>query len=180
MRHRLALLLLAAVTVALVAEPRVTRAALQPMEASLDRRIRTISADSPFELLGNTRGVYLEGYGAVFTAEVNLSQSMTISPFSLTIPKDYVVKLHQRKLERVPVLKRNMEEQMLAMAASLDTVPLSERVVLGITLDYHSWEDTTGLPSQIVMQAERQKLVDVELGRASRSSLNSIIQVQEL
>jgi hypothetical protein len=30
------------------------------------------------------------------------------------------------------------------------------------------------------MQAERQKLLDVQLGRASRSSLDSIIKVQEL
>jgi hypothetical protein len=30
------------------------------------------------------------------------------------------------------------------------------------------------------MQAERQKLLDVQLGRASRSSLDSIVKVQEL
>ena len=66
------------------------------------------------------------------------------------------------------------------MASSLDAVPPNEQVVLGVTLFYHTWEDRGGLPSQIVMQAERQKLLDVQLGRASRSSLDSIIKVQEL
>jgi hypothetical protein len=90
------------------------------------------------------------------------------------------VKLHQRKLERVSVLKKSMQEEMVAMASSLDNVPANERIVLGVTLLYHPWEDTSRLPSQILMQAERQKLVDVQLGRISRSSLDSIIRVEEL
>jgi len=69
---------------------------------------------------------------------------------------------------------------MLAMASSLDGVPPHERIVLGVTLFYRKWEDTANLPSQIIMQAERQKLLDVQLGRASRSSLASIIRAQEL
>lgn len=173
-------LLMAAMAAAFASVPRVSREALAAMELSFDKRIRTISADVPFELLGNTRGVYLEGYGAVFTSEVNLAQSMTVTPFSLTIPKEYATKLRQRKLERVPVLAKNMQEQMLAMASSLDTVPPKEQVVLGVTLFYHTWEDRSGLPSQIVMQAERQKLLDVQLRRASRSTLDSAIKVQEL
>ncbi|HKW99118.1 MAG TPA: hypothetical protein VJN43_15365 [Bryobacteraceae bacterium] len=178
---RLPAMLAATAVVALAAAPRLTRAALEAMEISFDKRIRTISVDAPFELLGNTRGVYLEGYGAVFTAEVNLAQSTNLSPFQLTIPKDYVAKLHARKMERVPVLRKQMKDAMLAMAASLDAVPPNEKIVLGVTLFYYTkWEDTAGLPSQIVMQAERQKLLDVQLGRTSRSELDSIIRVKEL
>ena len=173
-------LLLAAMSVAFGAMSRVSRDALAAMELSFDKRVRSISVDIPFELLGNTRGVYLEGYGVVFTCEVNLAQSMTVTPFSLTIPKEYAVKLRQRKLDRVPVLKKNMQESLLAMASSLDTVPKNEQVVLGVTLFYHAWEDRSGLPSQIIMQAERQKLLDVQIGHASRSSLDSIVKVQEL
>jgi hypothetical protein len=181
MRHWLVpTLLLTAVAVAIAAVPRVSRDALHAMEISFDKRILTPSADDPFELLGNTRGVYLEGYGAVFTAEVNLLLSANVSPFQPTMPKEYVVKLHQRKLQRVAVLKKSMQEEMLAMASSLDNVPANERIALGVRLLYHPWEDTAGLPSQILMQAERQKLVDVQLGRTSRASLDSIIQVEEL
>jgi RAB protein geranylgeranyltransferase component A len=170
-------LLLAAAAAAFTAKPGVSREAVQAMEVSFDKRIQTLNADIPFELLGNTRGVYLEGYGVVFTSEVNLSQSTNVSPFQLTIPREIVGKLHIRKLERVPILKKSMQQEMVAMASSLDAVPPNERIVLGVTLYYHKWEDTSGLPSQIVMQAERQKLVDVQLGRASA---DSVIRVQEL
>jgi hypothetical protein len=157
-----------------------SRVALHAVELSFDKRIQTISSDIPFELLGSTRGVYLDGYGAVFTTEVNLAQSANISPFQLTIPKEYAAKLRLRKMDRVPLLKKNMQEEMLAMAASLDGVPPHEQIVLGVTLFYFKWENTGNLPSQIIMQAERQKLLDVQLGRANRSSLASIIRAQEL
>ena len=49
--------------------PRTTLAAA---EKSLDDRIAGLWGDNPLIVLGPTRGVYLEGYGAVFTAEVNL------------------------------------------------------------------------------------------------------------
>ena len=179
-RWRVPLMSLTIAVVAIAAAPRVSRDAMHAMETSFDKRIQTLSVDAPFELLGNTNGVYLEGYGAVFTCEANLSQSANISPFQTTMPKDYIVKLHQRKLERVSVLKKSMQEEMVAMASSLDNVPANERIVLGVTLLYHPWEDTSRLPSQILMQAERQKLVDVQLGRTSRASLDSIIRVEEL
>ena len=179
-QRRVPLMLLTLVTAVIAAAPRVSRDAMHAMETSFDKRIQTLSVDAPFELLGNTRGVYLEGYGAVFTSEVNLMLSANVNPFQTSIPRDYVVKLRQRKLERVPVLKKSMQEEMVAMASSLDNVPANERMVLGVTLLYHPWEDTAGLPSQILMQAERQKLLDVQLGRTSRSSLDSIIRVEEL
>jgi hypothetical protein len=174
--------LLAALVWTAVAEgPRVGLTAIRAMEQSFDKRVLTASTESPFDLLGTTRGVYLAGYGAVFTAEVNLMVTTNITPFLQKIPKDYVVKVHTQKLQRVPLLKQTMRESMLAMAASLDGVPANENIVLGVSLVYFTkWEDTTGLPSQIIMQAERQKLLDVQLGRASRSSLDSSIHVQEL
>jgi len=179
-RWRVPLMLLTMAAVAIAAAPHLSRDAMHAMETSFDKRIQTLSVDAPFELLGNTNGVYLEGYGAVFTCEVNVLQSANISPFQTSMPRDYVVKLHQRKLERIPILKKSMQEEMVAMASSLDNVPANERIVLGVTLLYYPWEDTSGLPSQILMQAERQKLVDVQLGRASRASLDSIIRVEEL
>ena len=165
---------------AIAAAAGVSRVALHAVELSFDKRIQTLSTDIPFELLGSTRGVYLEGYGAVFTTEVNLSQSANISPFQLTIPKEYAAKLRLRKMDRVPVLKRSMQEEMLAMASALDGVPPREQIVVGVTLFYFKWENTGNLPAQIIMQAERQKLLDVQLGRARRDSLASIIRAQEL
>ena len=173
------ILLAAMVWTALADGLRVGLTAIRAMEASFDKRLITAIPES--DLLGTTRGVYLDGYGAVFTAELNLMVTTNISPFLQQIPKNYVVKVHAQKLQRVPLLKQTMREAMLAMASSLDSVPANENIVLGVSLVYFTkWEDTTGLPSEIIMQAERQKLLDVQLGRASRSSLDSSIHVQEL
>jgi len=180
MKRRLFPALLLAAAIVIDASPRVSRDSLQAMETGFDRRIKTPSVDAAFELLGNTSGVYLDGYGAVFTAEVNLLLSADVNPFQTSMPHDYVIKLRQRKLQRVPVLKKTMEEEMLAMASSLDNVPANEKIVLAVTLGYHRWEETGGLPSQIVMQAERQKLLEVQLGHTSRASLDSVIRVEEL
>ncbi len=172
--------LVATVWIAVAEGPRIGYTAIRAMEQSFDRRMVTLSADAPLDLLGNTRGVYLGGYGAVFTAEVNLLVTNNISPFLQTIPKEYVTKVHAQKLQRIPLLKRSMQDAMLDTAASLDGVPAGENIVLGVTLFYYRWEKTNGLPSQIVMQAQRQKLLDVQVGRASRATLDSLIRVQEL
>jgi hypothetical protein len=173
--------ILAVLTWAAVAQaPRISRATLRTLEEGFDKRVLTLSAESPFQLLGTTRGVYLDGYGAVFTTEVNLMATTNLSPFQLTIPKEYVIKVHAQKLLRVQLLKRSMQEALLATANALDSVPPSEQVALGVSLFYYKWEDTSQLPSQVLMRAQRQKLLDVHLGRVNRSALDSVIQVEEL
>src|SRR5260370_456257 len=67
-----------AVAATVWAAPYVKRAALIAMEKSFDQRIVRL-ADDPYLLVGDTRGVYLEGYGAVFTAEVNLANGPSLS-----------------------------------------------------------------------------------------------------
>jgi len=174
------LALAAAVSSILAQSPRVGRPALRAMEQSFDKRILTASSEAPFDLLGTTRGVYLDGYGSIFTTELNLLITTNLSPFQLTIPKEYVTKVHAQKLQRLPLLKRSMQEAMLAAASSLDNVRPEEKIVFGVSIFYYKWEDTSGLPAQIVMQAERQKLLNVQLGRTPRAALESAIRVQEL
>lgn len=173
--------ILAAVVGTAVAEaPRVKRAALAAMEKAFDMKLLSAAAQEPFDLLGNTRGIYLEGYGAVFTAEIGLVYSPTINPFRLTIPKPEMAAVHLRKLRQLPILKENMRQMLLDCSASLDSVPPGEQIVVSVILFNRAWEDTTGLPSQVMMQAERRKLLDVQTGRTARANLDSIVKVQEL
>jgi len=150
------------------AEPHslVTRAALAGVEKSCDGRFMKAYATDSFDLLGATRGVYLEGYGAVFTAELDLIVSPSLSPFHPRFTKQEIARVHRLKLERLPVLKQSMRDLLVASASSLETLPPNEQIVLAVTLFHYSWEDSSGIPSQIVMQAERQKL----LSNATRES----------
>ena len=157
------------------AAPTFKRAALIAMEKSFDKRIMGLT-DDPYILVGYTRGVYLEGYGAVFTAEVNLANGPSQSPFRPVITKDDIAKIRAKKLERLPTLRQNMRETLLDAAASLDEVPASEQIVVGVSLLYRPDEDSTGLPGQILLQGERGKLIDAKLGRVP---LDTVVKVRE-
>jgi hypothetical protein len=171
-----AALLVLVTTVLLAANgpERVTRLALATLERQLDSRVERIGSEEQFTLLGSTRGVYLAGFGAVFSTEVDLMASAAVSPFRPEYSKTELLKLKQKKQQRIDVLKNQMREMLLSSAANLSAVPMDERVVIAVTVAYFRWEDKSGLPQQIVMQAPRKALLT-----GTRSQQIEAIQVQE-
>jgi hypothetical protein len=167
------LLLVAAVAIAAAAAPRVSRATLRAMEKSLDARISALW-DVPYLLIGPTRGVYLEGYGAVFTAEVNLVMNQT-TLMAPQVSKAEIAKSRQLKLERIPQLKKALSQALVSTAASLDTVPAQEQIAIIAFLDHYPWEDVTGMPVQVTVHAIKGKLLEAQHG----GNLDSVIQVTE-
>jgi len=152
---------------------------IEAMERSFDAQMKRMSVEAPVEMLGLTRGVYLPGYGVVFTAEVNLVSSPSMFPFiAKTTPEDQA-RVRAAKLKRMGELKKQMQQMLVSTASSMDRVPMEERVVLGMVLFYHSWEDRTGLPHRVTMQAKRRALVDVATNRQPASTLGQLIQVRE-
>ena len=156
--------------------PRVSRSVMVSMERRLDERITRLWEDNPLSVLGLTRGIYLEGFGAVFTAEVNPAvQPLTLMNPVLT-PQDKI-KFRQKKLERIPQLKKALVEALADTASSLDPVPANEQVVIAVTLTRQQWEDTTGMPAQITVQGEKRKLIDAK--RAGGAGLDAVVRVTE-
>jgi hypothetical protein len=180
---RVALLLALAGLLALPAplpqRPPVTRAAFANLEKKLDRTILRLDVNDPYELLGTVRGIYLRGYGAVFTTELSLVPTY-ITPFDPELTPADIQRLHQKKLAKLAPLKAYMRQMLVEAAAELDSVPANEQIVLGVTLFYRSSEIKDGLPGQIVMQAPRQALLDYKAGRISSSALDAALRVQEL
>jgi hypothetical protein len=142
----------------LPAQVKVTRAALQPIERGFDGTLTGIDVNAPFEILGLTRGVYLDGFGVVFSTEANLVVT-PVSPFHPPPGPAEIVKLHARKKQRLVVLKNAMRQTLMAAAAKLEAVPPSEQVVLAVNLFYKQYEQREGLPEQVIMQATRQALL---------------------
>ena len=175
----LAVLLAAASTAPPQEKQALTREALAAVEKSFDGRIAKLGQEEPFDLLGNTHGVYLEGHGAVFSAEVSPIVTPGISPFRPSIPKEMVEKIHQKKLERIPLLKQAMREMLVSAASALGALPSNEQVAVGVTLLYYSWEDKSGLPSQIVMQAPKSRLLDLHPGQSAEAPLAAAIRLRE-
>jgi hypothetical protein len=157
--------------------PRVTRSMLIDLEKNLDGRVVRLSQDSPFLLLGPTRGIYLDGYGAVFTAEINLvSAPAALMMFRPQMTKEEIEQHRQLKLTRVPLLKQAMRQAMIDSASSLDTVPPQEQIVVVAMLAKYPWENTTGIPQQIMMQASKKDLLEQ---RNNAAALNAVIRTTE-
>jgi len=164
---------LAAVASALWALPVVRRSSLASLESTFAKTL----TNANIEILALPRGVYLEGYGAVFTADVNLTFTPSISPFQLTIEKPVVDRIYQKKLAQLPILRAGMQQILLDAGSMLDTVPAKEQIVLVVTLGNETWETTGKLPSQIYMQAQRAKLIDAKAGKVK---IETVVKVQEL
>lgn len=177
--RRMAALILFALAAFAADQPAVSRDAMTAVEKSVDGAIRGLDASDPYDLLGFTRGVYLPGYGVVLTAEVNLVIT-PITPFH-TVPTGVrALRLHDKKVQRTAVIRQLMRRVLVDAAASLDGVPANERIVFGITFFYQFFEQRDGLPSQIVVQAERKALLDFKTNRINRAQLDAAIQAQEL
>jgi hypothetical protein len=152
--------------------PRVTRTNLIGLEQFADGKIIQLDATNPGDILGKTRGVYLEGYGAVFTAEVDLAPHAALNPFRPKYTDADVSKLRTQKQARIDVLKKRMVESMVIMAQGLEGVPATERIALAVTIDYWPWEKSNGMPRQILIHAPKSALM-------SGAKLDEALKVQE-
>ena len=135
---------------------RVSVSTMSSLEKRFNERLSTLfDGNDPLDLLGNTRGVYLEGYGAVFTAEVSLVVTPAITPFRARITKEVADGVRQKKIQRMPVLQTAMKEMLRNMGATFIPVPDEPQMVLVVRFYYEPWEDMNGMPSQIIMKASR-------------------------
>lgn len=158
----------------------VSRTTVAAVEDSLNRRLKALVPGEPYLVLGEAHGVYLDSYGAVFTASVNLVEGPNVSPFRQSISAKERADLRQRKLDRLVKLRGVMREALVVSAGMLDTVPVSEQIVVSVTLPRYHWEDTAGLPSQVVMQASRLALVNLQVNPPKdESAFVSVIRTRE-
>jgi hypothetical protein len=144
--------------------PRVARSTIVITEKNLDNRFTRLWSDNPVPVLGPSRGVYLEGYGVVFTAEVNLVAGPPLTLFNPAITKDYAAQHKQTKMKRIPEIKAELQKALLDAAASkeLAAVPPEEQIVLVAFLSHFPWEDLSGIPAQIMVQGTKKKLLEAK------------------
>jgi hypothetical protein len=137
----------------------IRRATFTSIEKRMDKRLMSIPPNDPCELLGGTRGLYVEGFGGVFTAEVSLAFTPGVSPFRPEITAADKERVWIRKVKALPVLRDTMKEMVVGAADALAMIPANEQVVLAVRILFLSWEKTDTLPGQIVMRGERSALM---------------------
>lgn len=142
------------------AEPRVSRSLLGTAEKSFDTKVADLWRCA-LCVVGPTRGVYLQGYGVVLTAEINVVTA-PISMMGTQMTDKQKVDLRKEKMARLPQLRALMKTALMDAAASLDPLPANEQVVLAVLLPRYSWEDPNGIPMQMIVQATKQQLLDAK------------------
>ena len=136
------------------------RVMVATIESRLNDRMAMIGpATDRVYILGLVRGLYLEGYGSVYTAELDLVETPKPNPFRAKISPEEAAKVHQRKVANLALLKKSMRDMWLDAASALSGTSDSEQVVLAVRLFYQPWEDASGLPTQIVMKGPRKAAV---------------------
>jgi hypothetical protein len=169
----LPLILVSAAYAAAGEAPRVDRTQMEKVEKSLEATLLRFTTDNSHTLIGLPRGVYLEGVGAVLTAEVILVNA----PVNIMHPlptKEEIVQMRKKKLERVPILKRVLRDALASAAATLDTIPPDEQVVIAVIVPRFTFEDTAGIPVQVTVQATKRKLLE-----SKGAALDALIRVTE-
>jgi hypothetical protein len=144
-------------TVTTTEKLRVSRQTLTDVERHFDTKLAGVGAgNDPIDLLGAARGIYLDGYGLVLTAEASLIVTPGLNPFKTAMTEPEKEKIRQRKLDRLPALRQAMRDAWRDSATSLSSIPDNQQVVVAVRLLYLSWEDTHGLPGEIVMKGDRR------------------------
>ena len=147
---------------------RIPLATFVTLERAFDAKLAAMAdRNGPVDLLGATRGVYLDGYGVVFTTEMGLVVTPTVNPFNSTISETQKNQVHSAKVTRMPLLKKAITDMMRNVATSLTQVGDTQQVVVAVRLDYLNWENTTGLPGLVIAKADR------------RSAMAGTIQIEE-
>lgn len=162
-----------------IVEGRAVSSNLKSISRVIDERVQQMTARAPFVLLGTTRGAYLPGYGAIFSLEVNLVPVAGLSPFRPAYTPQEIQNLNRQKREKIGTLRAGLRPLLAEQAAGLSQIPPGEKVALIVSLFNFHWEDTTGLPAQIVLQATRQALVDLQARRAGTPDLERTIDMKE-
>jgi hypothetical protein len=127
------------------------------LEKEMDGRIAATGGADPCVVWGASRGIYLTGLGAIFTAEVELATTPGAAAMFQTIGPPQKAKILKSKQAHLPLLEQTLRD----MALSLSSSPVlkladSDQVVVSARLWYRPWEDKTGLPGQITVRIDHR------------------------
>jgi hypothetical protein len=150
------------VAVAPAGRPGIARQTFTEMEKRFDSQLAATGGAHPIDVLGLTRGLYLDDYGVIFTAEVSLIQTPPPSPFRKDgISPELRSEVYRQKTENLPLLKKVMREMVKntamtfgAAGVKMNILKPNAQVVLAVRLLYLPYESTIGLPGLIVMKAD--------------------------
>jgi hypothetical protein len=132
--------------------------------------------DIPFVMLQETRGAYLEGYGVVFTLEVNLRPMRFISPFDARPYTDKEIQdARAIKLRRIKEAEALFRDLLRDHANGLAFLRPEESVA--IVMHLFNTAEHRDVPTQLVVQAHRQAVMDAAGQKLTAAEFNKKLSV---
>ncbi len=104
--------------IALLAAPMVKRELLGGLEKGFAQSLTA----SQMRILGYPSAIYIDGYGVVYTSEVNLSFSPMVDPFQQTIPPQTKAKTQAAEQLQIPILRNEMRQLLLNASPPLRSI----------------------------------------------------------
>ena len=159
---RLPVFLLLSLTL-FAAPSRVPRAELREAENRFDTVIQKRWVDDQRVLLGTSRAFYVDGYGVIVTAEINLLTGPSVTPFSLPISPEMIAQHRAKKLERLAHMKDLLASTAQQAKSWFPELRDDEHIAVGVQMYRYVWEDATGLPRQLLSQTTKRNDARVQV-----------------
>jgi hypothetical protein len=129
----------------------------------------------PFAVLEKPKGVYLEGYGAVFSFEIDIATVRRPNPFSQaqSTPEEEKKALN----ERLPKLKELMVKTLADHGDSMESLDPDSQIVIAGQL-FNSGFLTRPLDLKtILVRSSKKAILDYKAGRLSYEDLKKKIEM---
>lgn len=134
---------------------------MQGFERSVNGMLRGMFEGNPFNLLGEARAAYLDGFGVVVSAEVNLYPSTVLGAFmSPQALQQEMKNEREQKPVRLKQLQARLRELLVSQSAALTELGPDDSLALVINL--FNPRPQPDVPNQIVIQAKRQVLLNLQ------------------
>jgi len=140
-------------------KPAVPLETIRALEREMDARIAATGTPGDVCVVqAPTRGFYLTGLGAVFTAEVSLAATPGAALlFGAPVGAEQKARIHKSKLAHIPMLEQTLQAMVLSLVGSPALkLAENEQVVVAIRFFDLTWEDRSNLPVQMVARLEHR------------------------
>lgn len=153
-----------------------TKQSIEVFESIMTTMLQQTFPD-PFAVLEKPKGVYLEGFGDVFSFEVDIATVKRPNPFSSvrSTPEE------ERRFfnEQFPRLKDVMIKTLAEHGDSLTTVEPDENIALVAQLFSSGFLSRPLTLKTVVVRTTRQNLVDYKAGRLTYEGLEKKLEVAQ-
>jgi hypothetical protein len=158
--------------------PHLTKVMLSAFQKQFATSVLSATKDSAVTFIDPPRAYYLDDFGIVMTSEVSPVPGYGPTIFG-PLNKDQIQLHHRKVIERLPILREQMKLALFDGATRFQTLDSNDHLAVALTVYHFAWEDTTDVPSQIVIQGTKKALLEGRT-KTQEQGRDQAVQMKEL